>query len=88
MNALEAFEKAVYWVSSISSRIFDKKPGAVIERMSEADRLELRKLKSDDINPDVRLDEYQKFICGDNEYWQNKGFVKERLEFDKKILKK
>lgn len=89
MSPREAFQRAMFWVSCLSSRRFDKKPGAVIESMHETDRVELRKLTIEDVNPDpnLRQDILEQLCPGDDLYYQNKQFEKDRLEFDKKIAK-
>jgi hypothetical protein len=89
MSPREAFQRAMFWVSCLSSRRFDKKPGAVIEQMHESDRAELRKLTIEDVNPDpnLRPDLLKELCPGDDQYYQSKEFEKDLLEFDKKILK-
>lgn len=87
MKALEAFKTAMFYVSGLCSTHTKDKPGAVIERLSSETREALQELKSDDIGSNVILDNVG-YYAATNEYYQNKEFEKERLEFDKKILKK
>jgi hypothetical protein len=82
LSPLEVFEKALRWISISSSRVFDKKPGAIIERMNEEDRLALQDLKSDDLN-DQRFDHF--YYSSFKEYYDKKEFEKYKLVFDKKI---
>jgi hypothetical protein len=88
ISPIDALRRALFHISSLSSRMFDKKPGAVIERMSERERTALQKLKSSDIDggPTAERIDDLKYI-GSNEYYENKEFEKDKLEFDKKILK-
>lgn len=86
MNPIDAFKRALFHISGLSSRIFEKKPGAVIGRMSEKERAVLKDLKSSDINGDERIENLEYYI-GSEKYYQNKEFEKVKLEFDKKILK-
>lgn len=91
MTPLEAFKRAMFFVSGLCSQITLNKPGAVIERLPPKAREALQQLKSSDIDgsPSAeRLDESDlKYYVGSDEYYRNKEYEKDRLEFDKKILK-
>jgi len=87
MNALAAFKRALFYISSVCSSRTLNKPGAIIERLSDNDRLELRKLKSSDIDGSVERIDDLKYFVGSDEYYRNKEFEKDCLEFDKKIAK-
>ena len=89
MNPLDAFKRAMFYVSGICSSRTLNKPGAVIERLSTEARDALKELKSSDIDggPKAeRLDDL-KYYVGTDEYYRNKEFEKDRLEFDKKLKK-
>jgi hypothetical protein len=87
MSPLDAFKRAMFYISSVCSQRFINKPGVIIEHLSDDTRLELRKLKSSDIDgSSERLDDLKYFV-GSDEYYRNKEFEKDRLEFDKKIAK-
>jgi hypothetical protein len=87
MNPIEAFKRALFYVSGLcSSRTLDR-PGAVVQRLSPEAREALTQLKSSDIDGSAeRLDDL-KYYVGSDEYYRNKEFEKDKLEFDKKILK-
>lgn len=90
MNAIEAFKRALFYVSGLCSSITDKRPGAVVERLSGEARDALKDLKASDIGGDPqseRIDDL-KYYVGSDEYYRNKEFEKDKLEFDKKILGK
>lgn len=86
MNPLDAFRRAIFYVSGLCSQRTLNKPGAVIERLSANERQALTQLKSDDINGDTRIDDL-KYYVGSDEYYQQLEFKKERLEFDKRLKK-
>jgi hypothetical protein len=89
MNPIDAFKKALFYVSGICSSITLNKPGAVVQRLSPEARKALTQLKSSDIDggPKAeRIDEL-KYYVGSDEYYRNKEFEKDKIEFDKKILK-
>jgi hypothetical protein len=87
MSPLEAFKRAMFFISSVCSSKTLNQPGAVINRLSEKERAALKNLKSTDVDgfTTERIDDIQYY--GTDEYYQNKEFVKDKLEFDKKILK-
>lgn len=89
MNALEAFKRALFKVSSLSSHLFANRPGAVIERMSDKEREALKDLKSSDIGCDPTSERIDglKYLVETDEHYRNKEFEKDKLDFDKKILK-
>jgi hypothetical protein len=86
---LEALKRALFFVSGLCSQRTLNKPGAVIERLSPEARAALTKLKSSDIDGGdkaERIDELRYYV-GSDEYYRNKEFEKDKLEFDKKIIK-
>lgn len=86
---LEALKRALFFVSGLCSQRTLNKPGAVIERLSPEAREALKDLKSSDIDGGSqaeRIDEL-KYYVGSDEYYRNKEFEKDKLEFDKKIIK-
>jgi len=83
---LEAFENALFYVSGLCSSKTLNVPGAVINRLGEKVREVLRQLKSDDIGSNIRHDKVGYFV-GSEEYYENKKFIQDKLEFDKKIMK-
>lgn len=88
MTPIEAFKRAFFYVSGLCSQRTLNVPGAVVQRLSSEAREALSKLKSSDIDgssESERIDEL-KYYVGSDEYYQNKEFEKDRLEFDKKIL--
>jgi len=89
MTPIEAFKRAMFYISAVCSSITLNKPGAVVQRLSPEAREALPKLKSSDIDgspTSERLDDL-KYYVGSDEYYRNKEFEKDKLEFDKKILK-
>lgn len=86
MKPLDAFKRAIFYVSGVCSSRTLNKPGAVIERLSVSDRQALAELKSNDINGDTRIDDL-KYYVGSEEYYQKEQIKKELLEFDKKLKK-
>jgi hypothetical protein len=89
ISPIDALRRALFYVSGVCSSITLNKPGAVIERLSSETRESLKQLKSSDIDGGStaeRMDEL-KYYVGSDEYYQNKEFEKDKLEFDKKILK-
>lgn len=85
MNPIDAFKRAIFYVSGLCSQRTLNKPGAVIERLSTDTREALKELKSSDIDGSVERVDDLKYYVGSDEYYQNKEFEKDRLEFDKKI---
>ena len=87
MSPLEAFKRAMFYISGLCSQRTLNVPGGVVERLTPETREALSQLKSSDLDgAQERLDDI-KYYTGSDEYYQNKKFEKERLEFDKKILK-
>ena len=86
MKPLEAFKRAMFYVSGLCSQRTLNKPGAVIERLSVSERQALTELKSDDIDGTTRIDDL-KYYVGSDDYYKNQEYMKDRLAFDKKILK-
>jgi hypothetical protein len=89
MSPLEALKRAMFYVSGLCSSRTLNVPGAVVQRLSPEAREALSQLKSSDIDggpTTERLDDL-KYYCGSDEYYRNKEFEKDKLEFDKKILK-
>lgn len=87
MSPLDAFKRAMFYVSGICSSRTLNKPGAVIERLSSKDREALTQLKSSDIDggsKSERMDDLKYFV-GSDEYYRKKEFEKDRLDFDKKL---
>lgn len=87
MNPIDAFKRAMFYVSGLCSSRTLNKPGAVVERLPPEAREALKGLKSSDIDggPKAeRLDDL-KYYVGSDEYYRNKEYQKDRLEFDKKI---
>lgn len=88
MNPLDAFRRAMFFISGVCSSITLNKPGAVIERLSPEARQALQQLKSSDIDgseSSERIDDLAYY--GSEEYYQNKKFEKDKLEFDKRMKK-
>ena len=88
MTPIEAFKRALFYISGVCSSITLNKPGAVVQRLSADAREALSKLKSSDLDggpQSERIDEL-KYYVGSDDYYRNKEFEKDRLEFDKKIL--
>ncbi len=86
---MEAFKRALFYVSGLCSSRTLNKPGAVVQRLSPEAREALQNLKSSDIDggPTAeRLDDL-KYYVGSDEYYRNKEYEKDRLEFDKKLKK-
>jgi len=89
MSPMEAFKRALFYVSGLCSSRTLNKPGAVVQRLSPEAREALQNLKSSDIDggPTAeRLDDL-KYYVGSDEYYRNKEYEKDRLEFDKKLKK-
>lgn len=89
MTPLEALKRAMFYISGVCSSRTLNVPGAVVQRLTPEAREALGKLKSSDIDGGdkaERIDEL-KYYVGSNEYYENKEFEKDKLEFDKKILK-
>ena len=87
MNAIKALKSAMFYISGLYSMKIMNRPGAVIEKLNDNTRCALQDLKSDDIGPNVRLDNYELYSVGSNEYYQKQEEIKDRLEFDKKLKK-
>lgn len=83
MKAIEIFNMLLNRVM-----LFPKKykniPGEVVKSMSEEQRQKLSELKSNDIDPAIRVEEWW---LGDDNYYQGQENKKYLLDFDKKILK-
>lgn len=60
MKPIEVFQKLIdrFLLSDQARRWKDRGPGKVVEAMSEEDRATLSQLKSEDIGPDQRVEEY------------------------------
>lgn len=89
MSPMDAFKRALFYVSGLCSSRTLNKPGAVVQRLSPEAREALQNLKSTDIDggPQAeRLDDL-KYYVGSDEYYRNKEYEKDRLEFDKKLKK-
>jgi hypothetical protein len=87
MNPIDAFKRAMFYVSGLCSQRTLNVPGAVVQRLNPETREALSQLKSSDIDGSVeRLDDLKYFV-GSDEYYKNKELEKDKLEFDKKILK-
>ena len=86
LNPLDVFKRAIFWISSLSSRMYPNRPGAVIERMSEKERAALRELSSSEVQNQL-LDKWDKYVLGGDTFYEKQERLKEKLEFDKKILK-
>lgn len=88
MNPLEALKCAMFYVSGLCSSRTLNVPGAVVQRLSPETREALGQLKSSDIDGTERFDSDElKYYCASEEYYKNKEFEKDKLEFDKKIRK-
>jgi hypothetical protein len=87
MKAIEAFKALILRISVACNKRYGG-PGEVVKNMPDNYRKALKELKSEDIGPNVRLDELGSTFVGTDEYYENKGFEADRLEFDKKILKR
>ena len=87
MNPIEAFKRAMFYVSGLCSQRTLNQPGAVIQRLNPETREALSQLKSSDIDGSTERLEDLKYFVGSDEYYKNKEFEKDRLEFDKKIIK-
>lgn len=91
MTPMEAFKRAMFFISGICSQRTLNVPGAVVNRLSTKEREALGHLKSSDIDGSPgaeRIDGDLKYWVGSEEYYRNKEFEKDKLEFDKKLLKK
>lgn len=89
MNPIEAFKRALFYVSGLCSQRTLNVPGAVIQRLNPETREALSQLKSSDIDggpKSERIDEL-KYYVGSDEWYKEQEFKKDRLEFDKKIKK-
>jgi len=89
MTPIEAFKRALFYVSGLCSSRTLNVPGAVVQRLSPEARDALKELKSSDIDgspQSERLDDL-KYYVGSDEYYRNKEFEQDKLNFDKKILK-
>ena len=90
MTPMQALKRAMFFISGLCSQKTLNVPGAVINRLSAKEREALSQLKSDDIDgssDSERLDNDIKYWIGSDQYYQNKEFEKDKLKFDKKILK-
>jgi hypothetical protein len=86
MTPYEALQRAMFYISGLCSQQTLNKPGAVIQRLSKETRKALEGLKSNDIGPD-KQDLHLRYYVDTRERQQEEEFKKDRLEFDKKILK-
>ena len=86
MTPIDAFKKAMFYISGVCSSLTLNKPGAVIERLSTESRDALKELKSSDIGPEQRIDDL-KYYAASEKYYRDKEWTQDRLDFDKKILK-
>lgn len=82
----EALQRAMFYISGLCSQQTLNKPGAVIQRLSSETRQALQGLKSDDIGPD-KQDLQLKYYIDTRGLLQEEEYKKDRLDFDKKILK-
>jgi hypothetical protein len=89
MNPLAIFMRLLWKVSIDSGKRFENRPGAVIERLNDADREELKNLKSSDIDGSPSNDKIENiglFNCFESHY-QKQEFEKDKAEFNKKLKK-
>jgi hypothetical protein len=89
MTPVEAFKRALFYVSGLCSQRTLNQPGAIIGRLSVKEREAISQLKSSDIDggsKSERIDDL-KYLVGSNEYYHNKEFERDRIEFDKKMKK-
>ena len=89
MTPMEALKRAMFYISGVCSSSTLNVPGAVVQRLSAKEREALSQLKSSEIDGGdkaERIDELRYYI-GSNEYYENKELEKEKLAFDKKIIK-
>jgi hypothetical protein len=86
MKPIEAFSRLLgsIFLLDFWKRPGNNVPGKVVERASPEVREALSQLKSDELGPGNRIEEWHK---GDDDYYKNQEFKKDRLAFDKKILK-
>jgi hypothetical protein len=83
MKAIDIFRQLLLRISFLPKR-YKNVPGEVIKDMSEEQRQKLSELKSDEIDPSLRVEEWW---LGDDNYHQGQENRKYLLNFDKKILK-
>lgn len=86
-SPLSIFQKALFWISLVSSRRFKNEPGAVIKSLSDKDRQVLSGLSSDELVTTTHQDSYWKDIVSTVEYEDNLKYKQSLVDFDKKILK-
>jgi hypothetical protein len=82
----EALQRAMHYITGLCSQQTLNQPGAVIQRLSPETRQALQGLKSDDIGSD-KQDLQLKYYINTREQLQEEEYRKDRLNFDKKILK-
>lgn len=85
MKPIEALKAVISYVSGLSSQKILNVPGAAINKLSPTARQALQELKSSDIDGSQERHEDIKYYT--NEFYEKKEWEKDRLEFDKKILK-
>jgi hypothetical protein len=86
INPIEALKRALFYISGLCSQQTLNKPGAVIQRLSPETREALQGLKSSDISSDA-CDLHVNYYVDTRELAREKEYQRDRLEFDKKILK-
>jgi hypothetical protein len=90
VKPLEALERAMFYISGVCSTKTLNVPGAVINRLSAEVREALSKLKSSDIDGDTTPVYDIRYWIDPHQYedtYRKPDQVKDRLDFDKKILK-
>jgi hypothetical protein len=84
MKPIDALKRAIEYLI-VSSRRFENRPGAVIEKMAPETREALKGLKSSDIDGGPQAERID--VYGDDAHYRNKEFEKDKISFDKKFLK-
>jgi hypothetical protein len=84
MKPIDALKRAIAYLT-LSSRRFENRPGAVIEKMAPETREALKDLKSSDIDGGPQAERID--VYGDDAHYRNKEFEQDRLNFDKNFLK-
>lgn len=85
MTPMEAFKRAMFFISGLCSQRMLNVPGAIINRLSTKEREALSQLKSSDIDGSPNTERVE-YLVGSDQFYQNKEFEKDKLDFDKKIL--
>lgn len=88
MTPMDAFKRAMFFISGLCSQRMLNVPGGVVSRLSDKEREALSQLKSSDIDGSLSCERIDCSWVAPEEYYQNKKIEKEKLEFDKKLLKK